>query len=270
MGQEEGLRRMAGKYKEIGIDHNGEQLLDDISASARVSDEMIVGYRVRWWETDDHGIRRHPSRSFSGRDLPSLDLALSAAVDYQEEVNEALEVDGAVTRPNKDGSLTPNDLLKEWIQNHGPEISEDYATGVVKRWGKEVEHRPIGRARLERISADPSLIVRFQDELIAAGMTAAKRYEILKDFRAVMRWGRKRHPSALTVELNGIIDLPKLKRTRLPYAADAVGMERAIEAIEKRPARDDLLPLRDAAFAACLGFTRCLATVRMAKVGHAR
>jgi hypothetical protein len=51
------------------------------------------------------------------------------------------------------------------------------------------------------------------------------------------------------VEVSGIVKPPKLKRSRLAYAADAIGVERIIEAVEKRPARQELAglpPLPDA------------------------
>jgi hypothetical protein len=71
-----------------------------------------------------------------------------------------------------------------------------------------------------------------------------------------MRWGRRRHPDALTINPEGLIELPRLKRTRLAYAIDATTVERLIEAVvDRRPARDDLLPLRDAAFIGAMGFS---------------
>jgi hypothetical protein len=79
--------------------------------------------------------------------------------------------------------------------------------------------------------------------------------KFLKDFRAVMRWGRARHPRVLTVELAGLVKLPVPEALALAYAADAVGLERIIEAVLARPARDDLLPIRDAALVAAMGFT---------------
>lgn len=62
-------------------------------------------------------------------------------------------------------------------------------------------------------------------------------------------------PNALTVEISGLIDLPKYECSRLAYAADAVGLERIIEAVLNRPTHDCLLALRDAALVAAMGFT---------------
>ncbi|HKI67357.1 MAG TPA: hypothetical protein VJ989_08825, partial [Solirubrobacterales bacterium] len=113
----------------------------------------------------------------------------------------------------------------------------------------------IARVRLERLSRDPSIIMRFQDELAAAGVTASNRAQVLKTLRAVLRWGRRRHPNALTVELSGLFEIPPQRVKRLAYAADAYGLERIVEAVLRREARNDLLPLRDAAFIAAMGFT---------------
>ena len=101
-------------------------------------------------------------------------------------------------------------------------------------------------------SLDPH---RFQDELEAEGISTANRTQVLKLLRAVLRWGRRRHPNALTTELSGLFELPSQTPKRLAYAADAYGLERIIEAVLRRPARNTLLPLRDAALVAAMGFT---------------
>lgn len=246
---------MPVKYTESGVDHYGNALPDDICAYVPEDSDEIAGYRVRWRQEDENGIGSRPSKSFSARKFGSLDKALASACEFLEEARISVKVDGAVFRPGADSALTPNDLLPEWAEKHGPEVSEEYAEKLIKCWSRNIEHRPVARTRLVRISADPGILTRFQDELVAEHIKTSKRYEILKDFRAVMRWGRFRHPGALTVELNGLIKLPSLKRSRLAYAADAVGLERIIEAVLDRPARDDLLPLRDAALVAAMGFT---------------
>ncbi len=246
---------MALDLIETKLDHYGNKLPEDVNAQVRKDTGEIVGYKVRWREEDENGIKGRPSKSFSARRLGSLDGALAAAIEFLERALVAVKIDGALTRPGPDAALTPNDLIPEWAEKHGPEVSLDYAEKLIKCWARNIEHRPIARMRLARISAEPGIFARFQDELVEEGLKASKRYEILKDFRAVMRWGRFRHPGALTVEINGLIKLPKLKRSRLPFAADAVGVERIIEAVLARPAQDDLLPLRDAALVAAMGFT---------------
>lgn len=151
--------------------------------------------------------------------------------------------------------LTEGELFQEWCVGRGARLSERYAEAAVRRWDREVAPRSIARVRLERLSRDPSIITRFQDELEAAGVTASNRAQVLKTLRAVLRWGRRRHPNALTVELSGLFEIPAQRTARLAYAADAYGLERIIEAVLRRDARNELLPLRDAAFVAVMGFT---------------
>jgi hypothetical protein len=62
-------------------------------------------------------------------------------------------------------------------------------------------------------------------------------------------------PAHAHVELSGLFTLPSQRRQRLIYTADAVGVERLIEAVLARRARNPLLPLRDAALLAAMGFT---------------
>jgi hypothetical protein len=130
----------------------------------------------------------------------------------------------------------------------------DYAEKMARIWSKEVAPRAIGEMRLKEISAEPSLLIKYQDELIAEGLKPSKRREILKLVRAVLRWGRRRHPNALTIEIAGLIELPRYDRSRLAFVADAVGLERIIEAVLNRSTSDHLLALRDAAFVAAMGF----------------
>jgi len=246
---------MAVRTKDVGLDHHGTELPDGIYAVVRQDTGEIVSYKARWREEDEDGIARQPSKSFSVRKLGSLDRALEAASTYLAGAKEVVRIDGAVARPDPAMRMTPLEVLQEWIVTRGPAVTEDYAQKVIRCWGNDIEWRPIARMRLERISEDPGAVVRFQDELVKEGIKDSKRGEILTHFRTVMRFGRKRHPAALTVELTGVIEMPPQERSRLPYAADAIGVERIIEAILKRPARDDLLPLRDAAVAAAMGFT---------------
>jgi hypothetical protein len=243
------------KLKETKTDHRGEELPKDMAALVREDSAEIVGYRVRWREEDKDGILRRPSEAFPARKHGSLDAALDRAHEFRGRALETIRIESSVPRPDPWLSRTLNDVLQEWIENRGPQVSYDYAKRVVKAWGNHVEHRPVARARLERISADEGIFVRFQDELVRAGLKPWLRYEILKDFRAVTRWGRKRHPAAIKVDVGGLIELPKIKKTRLIFAADAVTLERLIEAVLNRPSRDDLLTLRDAAFLAAMGFT---------------
>jgi len=246
---------MATPIRETKIDHHGNELPDDVFACVRKDNGSIISYKARWWEEDEDGIVRHPSKSFSGRKCGSLDRALKAAITFLEGAQEAVRVDGSVARPDTASAMTFGEVFQEWVVNRGPELQEETAEGVVRLWDREIATRSIVRVRVDRLCQDPSIITRFQNALKKEGMSASKRREVLKWLRAVLRWFRKQHPRALTIELSGVFDLPKHKKTKLAYAADAVGLERAIEAVENRPARDDLLPLRDAAFIAALGFT---------------
>lgn len=222
---------------------------------ARKDTGAIVSYTVRWWEEDEDGIRRQPRKSFSERKCGSLDRALDEAVAFLAGAREAVKVSGSVAKPDTAGSMTVEEGFQEWLTIHGPEVSQGYAEKSVRMWDNEIATRSISKVRLDRISDDAATLTRFQDSLISEGIGVSKRREVLKLLRAVLRWLRRRHPNALIVELSGVIQLPKQNRKRLAYAADATGLERIIEAILNRAARDDLLPLRDAALVAAIGFT---------------
>lgn len=245
---------MAVKLTEIGTDHLGRELPDGVYACATEAGE-IRSYKVRWREETEDGVRVQRSKSFGARKLGSLDHALAAALAYAEDVSEIIKATGAIARVDAAGAMTVEDVFKEWLVGHASTLSPRYGEDSVHIWDRDIATRPIASVRLDRLSQDPSIIVRFQDALIRDGLVASRRRSILKLLRAVLRWGRRRHPGALTVEFSGIFELPPQRRSRLPYAADAVGVERIIEAIISRPARDDLLPLRDAAFAAAMGYT---------------
>jgi hypothetical protein len=234
-------------------DHRGRALPRCIYAQVRRDTGDIVAFRVRWQQFDDQGRRLRPSRSFSIRRLGSADRALDAATFFHQGAVEASRVyRGRSRRPR---TLTANDVFAEWMKTHAVELSVDYAEKMDRLWRTEIETRTIGGLRLKEISADPSLLVVGQDELVAEGLGASRRREIWKLMRAVLRWGRRRHPGDLTIEVAGLIELPRYDRSRLAYAADALGLERIIEAVLNRSTADDLLALRDAAFVAAMGFT---------------
>jgi hypothetical protein len=242
------------KLTERRTDHNDRALPKGVYALAR-EDGTIASYKVRWREEGEDGVPRNAGKSFSVRKLGSLDRALEAAKAYREEAVNVVERGEAVLRLDRAASVTVDELFQEWCIKRGPNLSKRYAEDAVKRWDREIAPRSIARVRLDRLSRDPSILTRLQDELEAEGMTAANRAQVLKLLRAVLRWGRRRHPNALTVELSGLFELPSQGVKRLAYAADAYGLERIIEAVLQRPARNPLLPLRDAAFVAAMGFT---------------
>jgi integrase len=242
------------KLTEITTDHHGASLPKGVYASITTTGE-IVSYKARWREEDENGVRGQRSKSFSAKKLGSLDQALKAALAYAEDVAKILNGRGAVEKVDAAGVMTVDDLFKEWLVGRAADLSPRYGVDSVRIWDRDVSSRPIAAVRLERLSQDPSIAVRFQDALVQEGLAPSRRRNILKLLRAVLRWGRRRHPGALTVDFSGIFELPPQRRNRLPYAADAVGVERIIEAILNRPTRDDLRPIRDAAFAAAMGFT---------------
>jgi hypothetical protein len=239
--------------KETGVDHHGRDLPADIRAQRRRDDGTLVSFRVRWRQVDDRGRNLRPSRSFSARRLGSLDRALDAATFFRAGAVEASRV--YARRVRRPGMITANDVFAEWLRLRGVELSLEYVEKVTRLWEAEIALRPIGDMRLKEISAEPSLLVAHQDELVAEGLGASRRREIWKLVRAVLRWGRRRHPDVLTIEVAGLIELPAYDRARLAYVADAVGLERLIEAMLRRPTRDRLFALRDAALVAAMGFT---------------
>ncbi len=244
---------MSSEANDRRLDHCGQPLPPGVYPQGQPG--AISGYKVRWREEDADGVPRNAAKSFSARKLGSLDRALEAAVTFREEAVKIAAADGDVPRADPAASMTVGELFQEWCRGRGAEVSKRYAEDSVRRWDREVASRSIARVRLERLSRDPSIITRFQDELAADGVTASNRAQVLKTLRAVLRWGRRRHPNALTVELSGLFEIPSQRVRRLAYAADAYGLERLIEAALRRDARNDLLPLRDAAFIAAMGFT---------------
>jgi hypothetical protein len=245
---------MAAGLVEKSVDHRGEELPAGIY-SLVAEDDSTASYKVRWREEDGDGVARQRSKSFSVRKLGSADRALEAAAAWRRGALAAVKIEGSVAREDAAGAMSVEDLFQEWCVKRGAELSESYGNKAVRLWDNEIGGRQFARVRLDRLSRDPSILTRLQDDLVAEGMGAAKRREVLKTLRAVLRWGRRRHPGALTVELSGLFELPSGSRSRLAYAADAVGLERIIEAVLGRDSRDQLLPLRDGAFVAAMGFT---------------
>lgn len=248
-------RSATSKLAEIRTDHEGRPLPPGVYAVAR-EDGSIVGYKVRWREEDENGVRRNAAKRFSAGKLGSLDRALKEARAYREGAMEITRRGEIVLRSEAAARMTVDDLFKEWLSEHAARnLSERYATDAVRWWDREIAARPIARVRLARLADDPALITRFQDDLSRAGLTAASRVQVLKILRSVLRWGRQRYPRTLKVEFSGLFKLPSQQRRRLIYAADAVALERLVEAVAGRRARVALFPLRDAALVAAMGFT---------------
>lgn len=245
---------MASSLRETRIDHNGHQLPPGIYALID-HEGNLTSYKTRWREEGPDGVARNAAKSFSIRKLGSAEQALQAAVEHRGHALQIVKASGSVPKPHPAKAMTIGELFEEWCVKRGPMLSQRYAVDTVKRWDREIETRSISRVKLERLSQDPSILTRFQDELLESGLTASNRAQVLKTLRAVLRWGRRRYPNALAVELSGLFELPTHRTQRLAYAADAYALERIIEAVLSRTARDPLLPLRDAALVAAMGFT---------------
>jgi hypothetical protein len=235
-------------------DHRGGLLPAGVYPQ-RSRDGQICGYKARWREEDPDGVARNSAKSFSAMSCGSLDRALADASTYREQALKIVRAEGSVLREDPAANMTVNELFAQWCVGRGPLVSERYAEKVVRCWDREIGSRRIGRVRLARLSQDPAIITRFQDELVSAGVSAGNRVEVLKTLRSVLRWGRRRHPNALTVELSGLFEMPRTRRRRLAFATDAYGLERLIEAVSARRVHDDLHALRDAALVAAMGFT---------------
>jgi hypothetical protein len=248
------LLPMAVKLVEIRTNHLGEALPKGVYGCALESGE-IVSYKVRWREQDENGVTGQRSKSFNAVKIGSLDRALAAALSYAAEAAAIIKAEGAIAKVDAAGVMTVDDVFKEWLVKHAATLTEAYGKKAARLWESEVATRPLARVRLDRLSEDTGIVVRFQDSLVTDGVPSPKRAGVLKLLRGVLRWGRKRYPNALKVELSGLFDIPTQTKQRLTYAADAYGLERIIEAVLNRPARDDLLPLRDAALIAAMGFT---------------
>ena len=217
-------------------------------------DGSVASYKVRWREEDTEGVPRNASRSFNVERY-GHDGARAKAVAFRRQAVKVAATGDAMPALDPSGRITVDELFAEWCVKRGTEVSARYAEDVARNWDAQVATRPLSRIRLERLSRDPSALVRFQDELGEAGLAHSMRVQVLKSVRAVLRWGRRRYPNALRLELSGLFEMPRQQTARLAYAADATGIERIIEAILARDANDDLLPVRDAAFVAAMGFT---------------
>jgi integrase len=245
---------MASSLSESRVDHRGEPLPDGVYALVE-SNGDVVSYKARWRECDDNGVRRQRSKSFSRRDAGSLDRARGAAIAYREGALEVVRSGDTVLRADRAAGTVLGDLFKEWITRHAaPNTGERYARDAVRTWDKHIEPR-LGRVKLGALADDPGIIVRFHEDLQDARLAISARRASLALLRAVLRWGRRRYPRVLTVDVAGLFRVPSAKRRRLIRAADPLAVERIIEAVLDRPHRDPLGPIRDAALVAAMGFT---------------
>src|SRR5215208_4936641 len=78
----------------------------------------IVSYKDRWRELDENGVQGQRSKSFSPRELGSLDRARTAAVRHRRGRLSSFRARDVVLRAEKSARLTLGELFKEWIANH--------------------------------------------------------------------------------------------------------------------------------------------------------
>src|SRR5919202_6345299 len=245
---------MASSLSESRVDHRGDPLPDGVYALVEPSGE-VVSYKARWRERDGNGAQRQRSKSFSRRDVGSLDGARAAAVAHREGALEIVRSGDTVLRAERAAGMVLGDLFKEWITHHAaPNTGERYARDAVRTWDKHIEPR-LGRVKLGALADDPGIIVRFHEDLQDARLAISARRASLALLRAVLRWGRRRYPRVLSVDVAGLFQVPSYKRRRLIRAADPLAIERIIEAVLNRGHRDPLAPVRDAALVAAMGFT---------------
>jgi hypothetical protein len=245
---------VATKLKERRTDHDGKPLPAGVYALVNPQG-AVVGYKARWREQDQNGVERQRSKSCSVREFRSLDKAREAAISSREHAIEIAKAGEAVLRSDRAARLTLGELFKEWIASHAAHnTGERYARDSVQTWDRHIEPR-LGRVRLGAVASDPGIVVRFHEELQDAGLAVSARRASLKLLRAVLRWGRRRYPRTLTTDFSGLFRVPSHKRRRLIRASDPLAVERTIEAVLNRPHRQPLLPVRDAALVAAMGFT---------------
>src|SRR5580692_2277238 len=165
---------MAAGLVEKSVDHRGEELPAGIY-SLVTDDDLTASYKVRWREEDGDGVAHQRSKSFSVRKLGSPDRALEAATAYRRGALAAVSIEGSVAREDAAAAMSVEDLFQEWCVKRGAELSESYGNKAVRLWDNEIGGRQFARVRLDRLSRDPSILTRLQDDLAAEGMGAAKR-----------------------------------------------------------------------------------------------
>jgi hypothetical protein len=125
---------MATRLSESRVDHHGEPLPEGVYALLNADCE-VVSYKDRWRERDENRVQRQRSKSFSPRELRSLDWARAAAINHREGALEIVTAGDAVLRTDRAARLTLGELFKEWIANHAAHnTGERYARDSVRTW----------------------------------------------------------------------------------------------------------------------------------------
>src|SRR5439155_12383537 len=96
---------MATRVSESRVDHNGESLPEGVYALVNPRGEA-VSYKARWREQDENGVERQRSKSFSPRDVGSLDKARATAVAHRQRAVEIVKAGDTVLRREKATGLT--------------------------------------------------------------------------------------------------------------------------------------------------------------------
>src|SRR3954466_9425253 len=219
---------MASSLTESRVADRGEPLPDGVYALVEHHGE-VVSYKARWRERDPNGVQRQRSKSFSRRAAGSRARANAAAVAHRDGVREIVRAGDTVLRADRAAGILLGDLFKEWITHHAaPNTGERYARDAVRTWDKHIEAR-LGRVKLGALADDPGIIVRFHEDLQEARLAISARRASLALLRAVLRWGRRRSPRALSVAASGLSRAPGAKRRRLIRATDPVAAERTSE-----------------------------------------
>src|SRR5215211_4040764 len=156
---------MATRLSESRVDHRGEPLPEGVYALVNSGGE-VVSYKDRWRELDENGVQRQRSKSFSPRELRSLDRARAAAINHREGALEIVRAGDAVLRTDRAVRLTLGELFKEWIANHAAHnTGERYARDSVRTWDKHIEPR-LGKVRLGALAADPIAVERIIEAVL--------------------------------------------------------------------------------------------------------
>ena len=221
---------MATRLSESRVDHDGKSLPQGVYALADPRGE-IVSYKARWREEDENGVQHQRSKSFSQRELGSLDKARTAALNHREGALAIVRAGDSVLRPDRAAGLTLGELFKDWIANHAAHnTGERYARDSIRTWDTHIEPR-LERVKLGTLASDPSIIVRFHEELQQASLAVSARRASLALLRSVLRWGRR----LITAPSGHAGGAPRVMRGHEPVAAHHVARSRFRLAAGRHP-----------------------------------
>jgi hypothetical protein len=212
----------------------------------RNGDGEVISWKVRWREEDPQtGRRRHPSTSKK---------TAAAAVAFYEDVRYLRRQGATPARPEPSGSMTMDELGAEWLERFAfPNCTPRYARESARWWDTEISAR-IGQYTLEQLMQRPGVFGELQEQLTQAGMRAPSQRKVIGLVNAVLERGQRWHPEVLKYHpARGQFEPPSTKRKRLVRPLPVIALERIREAVLRRPVRDPLSRLFDAAFVSCMG-----------------